>query len=212
MNDNIEAAKIICPINNSIIYTDKPRIIFTTNDSDRNILIPYITIKNNIGVFVYTSTRNPEMFSSLSFKKYSHITFIPNNLAEGENIISIRLYNGKRFSIQSAINITYIKPLINEVNNNTKITANLYKDLITMCNDTLIAYGKDKINVTIPIKNENKIYRNYFSEVNNKLYDLRNYLNENYPGLNRYKEKQIIKKDIIKADLFNDLLDYILYP
>ena len=212
MNDNIEAAKIICPINNSIIYTDKPRIIFTTNDSDRNILISYITIKNNIGVFVYTSTRNPEMFSSLSFKKYSHITFIPNNLAEGENIISIRLYNGKRFSIQSAINITYIKPLINEVNNNTKITANLYKDLITMCNDTLIAYGKDKINVTIPIKNENKIYRNYFSEVNNKLYDLRNYLNENYPGLNRYKEKQIIKKDIIKADLFNDLLDYILYP
>lgn len=212
MNDNIEAAKIICPINNSIIYTDKPRIIFTTNDSDRNILIPYITIKNNIGVFVYTSTRNPEMFSSLSFKKYSHITFIPNNLAEGENLISIRLYNGKRFSIQSAINITYIKPLINEVNNNTKITANLYKDLITMCNATLIAYDKDKVNITIPIKNESKIYRNYFSEVNNKLYDLRNYLNENYPGLNRYKEKQIIKKDIIKADLFNDLLDYILYP
>ena len=212
MNDNIEAAKIICPINNSIIYTDKPRIIFTTNDSDRNILIPYITIKNNIGVFVYTSTRNPEMFSSLSFKKYSHITFIPNNLAEGENLISIRLYNGKRFSIQSAINITYIKPLINEVNNNTKITANLYKDLITMCNATLIAYDKDKVNITIPIKNESKIYRNYFSEVNNKLYDLRNYLNENYPGLNIYKEKQIIKKDIIKADLFNDLLDYILYP
>ena len=208
----IDSATIVAPINNSTLYTEKPRILFKTNYSDNELIIPYITIKNKNGIFVYTSTRNPDMFSCIVKKADSNFVFIPNNIAEGENQINIRLYDGEYFSNETSIVFNYIPCLISAVNSETKITANLYKNLVTMTNHTLIAYNKDSLSITIPLPNENKIYRRYFSEINNKLYDMNNWINENYPGLNRYREYKIINIDIIRSDMFNSLLQYILEP
>lgn len=209
----LEKAAIIAPINNSILYSKEPRILFKTNNIDSEFVIPYITLKNESGIFTFTSTRNPDMFNTVSIKGNSSIVFIPKNIIEGENEISIRLYDGKYFSEENVITYIYKIPTISIVPSNTiRITSSLYKELLTMTNNTLKAYGKDSLEISTPISNESKIYKNYFSEINNKLYDLTNWINENYSGLNRYREKKIINIGLIKSSMLNDLLLYITHP
>lgn len=209
----LEKAAIIAPINNSILYSKEPRILFKTNNIDSEFVIPYITLKNESGIFTFTSTRNPDMFNTVSIKGNSSIVFIPKNIIEGENEISIRLYDGKYFSEENVITYIYKIPTITIVPSNTiRITSSLYKELLTMTNNTLKAYDKDLLEISTPISNESKIYKNYFSEINNKLYDLTNWINENYSGLNRYREKKIINIGLIKSSMLNDLLLYITHP
>lgn len=209
----LEKAAIIAPINNSILYSKEPRILFKTNNIDSEFVIPYITLKNESGIFTFTSTRNPDMFNTVSIKGNSSIVFIPKNIIEGENEISIRLYDGKYFSEENVITYIYKIPTISIVHSNTiRITSSLYKELLTMTNNTLKAYDKDLLEISTPISNKSKIYKNYFSEINNKLYDLTNWINENYSGLNRYREKKIINIGLIKSSMLNDLLLYITHP
>lgn len=202
--------KYIAPLNDSIIYCNKPRILFNLNNNKKCIV--YITVKNDNGIFNYTSTRNPQNFSSIVFDKFSNITFIPDNIAIGENYITIRLYDNEDFNSDVSIVFIYKEPLIEINNKTTPITSSEYKKLWIMARDTLKAYGKDTSeldNIVLPVANYTKIYKSYFSRINNNLYDLNKWINDNYPGLNRIYTKEIIAYNNISKKIYNSILTMI---
>lgn len=200
----------IMPINNAILYTEKPRILFELVTEDYFSII-YIAIKNNNGIFVYTSSKNPELFSSINFSGRSKIVFTPEKLDLGNNTIIIYVYNNGEFSSQKEINIIYETPLL-DLNQETEIiSAEKYNKLLIMSNNTLEAYTKEKLKLEPVIANKTLILRKYFSKINDALFDLNNWINVNYPGLNRINEKQIIRKTISK-NMYNNILNLITYP
>jgi hypothetical protein len=79
-----------------------------------------------------------------------------------------------------------------------------------MTNDTLKAYSKSEVVIDLPTANVSKIYKNYFSIINNNLYDLNKWINDNYPGLNRIYIKDIIGSVKITKKIYNNLLNFII--
>lgn len=206
---SLESIKLIAPICNSTVYCKTPRILFKLNDGD-GLLVIYITITNNKGIFNYTSTRNPELFSALAFKAYDNVAFYSNDIDVGENKVAIRIYDNNSFSHEESFVFNYQESPLAINNELELITAARIKLLIDMTNNTLKAYGRQTVDINIPISNESKIYRNYFSTLNNALYDLNDFINTNYHGLNRIKTKDIIGVIPIYKKIYTNILNYIL--
>lgn len=205
----LEPVSLIAPINNSTVYCKNPRVLFNLNAGNDSIII-YITLTNANGVYNYTSTRNPDLFSAISFKAYDHVAFASNDICEGENFISIRAYDNEYFSSEQSFLFNYKEPLL-AINNETElISATKFKHLLIMANDTLRAYNKTPIDMDNPSSNESKIYRNYFSQINNNMYELSDWINVNYSGLNRIKTKNIIGIIKITKNIYNNLLNFII--
>lgn len=199
------------PLNDSILYCNKPRILFNLNNTELATI--YIKLNNDAGVFNFTSSKNPENFSSIAFKENDNICFIPDFISEGENIISIRACIDGEFGYEQEVKFYYTKPTL-IINNNTElITANKYKKLFVMAKETLKAYGRDLEelnNIVLPVANFNKIYMRYFSKLNDNLYELNKWINENYPGLNRIYNKKILSYAPISKEIYNSILQMII--
>jgi hypothetical protein len=206
----LEPVTLVAPINNSTLYCKDARILFNLNDGNGLIII-YVTVSNNTGVFNYTSTRNPELFSAIAFKPFDKVSFVSQDICEGENVVSIRTYGDESFSSEKTFMFNYKESLL-AVNEDTEaITAPKFKSLLLMTNDTLKAYNRTPIDMDNPSSNESKIYKNYFSFINNSLYDLNNWININYPGLNRIRTKSLIGINAISKKIYNNLLNFIIH-
>jgi hypothetical protein len=205
----LEPVTLIAPINNSTLYCKNPRILFNLNDGNK-LLIIYITLSNSKGIYTYTSTSNPDLFSALAFKPFDKVAFIPNDIAIGENKISIRTYEDGSFSSEQSFIFNYKECLLSIQNTTESISSQNFKYLLMMTNDTLKAYNKTQINMVLPVSNQSKIYRSFFSTINNSLYDLSNWINDSYPGLNRIKSKDIIGLSLIYKKFYNNLLNFII--
>lgn len=205
----LEPVTLIAPINNSTIYSNNPRIIFNLNDGEGSLII-YITLSNSKGIFNYTSSRNSELFSKLAYNAFDNVTFISKDIVEGENKISIRVYDNIAFTSEKDFAFIYKESLLAINDEVEAITAAKYKYLLTMTNDTLTAYGKPIITIDLPIANESKLYKNYFNVINNSLYDLNNWININYPGLNKIKTKQLIGLSPFDKKTYNNILNLIV--
>ena len=198
------------PLNNSVLYCRKPRILFNINNEKNSII--YIKLKNSQGIFNYTSSKNPELFSAVSFNNNENIVFIPEDTVEGENYLYIRVLCEDEFSREYKTCYIYKKPLLNEMDNTIKITADIYKKIMQMTLETLKAYNwdTDKVdNIVSPVADKIKIYKSYFSRINDSLYDLNTWINENYPGLNRYYDKELIAFSPIKLKIYNSIIKLI---
>lgn len=205
----LEPVTLVAPINDSILYCKAPRILFNLNDGTGNLII-YISLTNDNGIYNYTSTRNPELFSALAFKAYDKVTFTPKDVCVGENKISIRVYDNESFSSEQDFIFTYKECLL-AINDDLEIISALkFKYLYIMTNDTLKAYSNDPLDMSLPGSNATKIYRNYFSSVNKALYDLNKWINDTYPGLNRIYTKDIIGTVKITKKIYNNLLNLII--
>lgn len=204
----LEPVTLVAPINNSTIYCKNPRILFNLNDGN-DLLIIYITLTNDRGVFNYTSARNPELFSATAFNSFDKIVFTPSDVYIGINKVEIRVYDNNTFSSERSFVFNYKESLL-AINEETEsISVTKFRYLYTMTNDTLKAYNMDPIEITMPVSNESKILKNYFIAINNILYDLNKMINETYPGLNRTKIKDIISVTKITKKIYNNLLNFI---
>jgi hypothetical protein len=205
----LEPVTLVAPIDNSTLYCKSPRILFDLNDGVDNLII-YISLENDIGIYNYTSTRNPELFSALAFKAYDKVAFTPKDVCVGTNKITIRVYDNESFSSEQSFIFNYKEPLLAVNNDQTLINALHFKYLVIMTNDTLKAYSKSEVVIDLPTANVSKIYKNYFSIINNNLYDLKKWINDNYPGLNRIYIKDIIGSVKITKKIYNNLLNFII--
>ena len=199
------------PINDSTLYCKKPRILFNLNNTKLTTI--YIKLNNNNGVFNFISTKNPENFSAIAFKNNDNICFIPDYVCEGENIVSIRACIDGEFSNEQEIKFYYEKPTLAINNELEPITANNYKKLFIMTKETLKAYNRDieeLNNIILPVSNYNKIYMSYFSKLNDNLYNLNKWINDNYPGLNRIYNKKILSYAPISKEIYNSILQMII--
>lgn len=207
---SINKIKYFAPVEGSVIYCSSPRILFNINN--KNTCIVYVTIKNDNGIFNYTSTRNPKNFSSITYSDFTNAVFIPDNIAPGENHVTIRAFDNEDFSEDVSVIFTYKDSLI-EINNKTEIiTSDKYKKLWTMTKNTLKAYNQDTDeidNIVLPTANHTKIYKSYFSRINDNLYNLNKWINDNYPGLNRIYSKEIIAFNSISKKIYNSILTMI---
>lgn len=199
------------PVDESILYMKEPRILMTLpDDIKKENAIIYITLDNESGVYNYTSIKNAKYFSAIAFKANRKIAFYSPDMVEGRNRFYISVYHDTRFSEESIIDIVYVKPKLTISNIPVPASADNYKMLLDMANSTLIAYGQEQLDIQLPIANETKIDRKYFSKINNKLYYLNNWINDTYPGLARLKEKKIISFKCMSLDIWNALLDLVL--
>lgn len=195
------------PINNSTIYDLTPRILIDL--SIDNVSVIYVTLINSKGVFKYSSRSNPELFSKTAFNKATKFCFTPLDTCFGLNKIYIKYQCNEKFSEYKTLtfNINSIELDIES----SLITTDLYSRLVEVTNDILYAYNRPSLDVTLPIKNKTKIYSNYFSIIINALYEVNDYINNNYPGMNRYKVKPFLKNKIkISKSIFDIIIDLIL--
>lgn len=199
------------PKDKSIIYSKHPRILMQLQDDmSRENAIIYVTLKNQDGVFNYTSIMNPKNFSAIAFNNNAKLAFTCDDFSYGKNRLSIAVYHDNDFSENEILDIIYEEPLLNINNDYFPISTDVYEKLLIMTNSTLDAYSRDKLDIKLPIKNITSINRQYFREINNALYDLNSWINKTYPGLARIKIKQIINMKKISLDIYNSLIDLII--
>ena len=198
---------IIAPINNSIIYDLKPRILVELDSNSTSVI--YATLINSKGTFKYSSRSNPELFSKIAFNKAVNFCFTPLDTCYGLNKLYIKYQCNEKYSEYKTL--TFNINTIELDTDNNLITTDLYSRLVEITNNILIAYKRPSLSITLPTINESKIYSNYFSIIINALYEVNDYINNNYPGMNRYKIKPFLKSKIkISKSILDSIIDLIL--
>lgn len=203
---------IILPYSNRIIYSNIPRIIFKVGSSNNNNQLKVIITINNKE---YRSDKDINYFNKTSYNNNEEGVFvIPDNIPLNyidNNKIAIKTYDNIDYSNVVNSTIACQAVTVNRKNTGDKITATDINNLKAMINANRFAYGLKEYNWIDGFleANRNYIYKKYFEQMIEGIFEVNNYLN-NKSNLKRIYTKDVINNNsIINKNIINNLINII---
>lgn len=208
---------ITLPYSDRTLYTNVPRIIFTTSDSCNPSLEVLITINGT----TYNSKNDSLYFDKSTYSPNQTGMFIvpentPLNYSK-QNTVKIKVFDGLDYSDEKTYNFIVEYPLVEkiELSENRFVKVNELTDLKRMVNATRFAYGLNEISWYTGADVGSKIYKKYYEQVTNNIYDVTTTLNNK---VSKTSMQRIYTKDIFAAGnplrktMFNNIIDMIIKP
>ena len=218
INTPPEAPDIILPINNKILYSNVPRLVFRFNKvCNDNPLTVSITVNG----ITYTSEDNSELFNKETYNKedigiFEVPSHAPLNYSK-QNTVSIKVFDTLDESEANTYNFIVNSPTFNKVGETEArlVSAKELNNLKAMIDNTRIAYGLQNISWHEGVESNKSIYKKFFEQASNAIYEVNDLLNNKVTGneLDREYIKDVFALDtIIKKSMINNLTDMILKP
>lgn len=201
-----EKPSILLPIQNRVLYTREPRIIFKTGNVFNDNRVKFIVNINNVR---YDSSVNTTLFNKSSYGKYEEGMFMvpssaPLNYSK-ENIIQIKVLDSMDESEVSKYIIGVDASLENEIGaqDHVLIDDGMINSIKRMINKNRFAYNLKEISWTNIEENKSLVSKTIFDQFINASFELNEHLNSkakndilkrNYqkPATNLFVQKSII--------------------
>lgn len=207
VNTKPEAPLLMYPL--SLIYDRSPRLLLQTNGDMNN---DTLNIKININGQDFNSATSSNFDKASYSSMGDKIAFKCPNLNIGKNTIKLIAYDGYQNSNERIVEVEYKEPLLRsiEVNQDVFISSQVYSSFTKMIGDTRKAYSYGVFNPTQPTSGETKITSTTFNTLYDTIYEITEWINTNYPGENKIKNKpNIITGSFVTKLIYNSILEII---
>lgn len=190
------------------VYDKNPRIMFNVPlDHNMDSLNILVTMNGE----TLNSATAPNNFNKSSYSVESGL-FMTKDLNIGNNVLTFKTFDGYEYSTEINMTVIYKEPILMPINDSTDviISKDIYDKFIVMINDTRRAYGKSVYSFESITDSAPFVTAAKFLELQNKIYEVNEFINNSCSGLSRPKTKSsIVRNNLIYRSIYNSILNII---